>query len=181
MAWAPIAMAAGGSLIQGVAAIQQGEAQAKGAKVEAQTRADELKRDAQMTQIAAEQSQAARLEQLQRTQGAITATLSARGLNLSSPSAIALNEAATNYATRDMQRERFVAGQQIGADNQAARGAISMGDFKAKVARAAGYTSAIGSLFKAASFASSGFGGGSAAASGGAGGGMFVNGMYVGG
>lgn len=152
------ALAVGGSLIQGVAAIQQGQAQASYAKAQGQVQADEMKRDAEMTKIAAQQSQASRLEELQRTTGTIRASLSSRSVSLSSPSAMALENAADTYTQRDVQRIGFNAGQQIGADELGARTAQSVARFKGNVARQAGYMSAIGSFFKAGSKINSRYG-----------------------
>lgn len=153
---APLAIA--GSLIQGVAAIQKGNAEAAGYKAEAQSRADELKRDSEYTKIAAQQSQASALDDLQRTVGTIRATLSSRNLDLSSPSAGALEGAADTYAKRDITRRNFNAQQQIGANDLASRTAVSMARFKGQVAKQAGYMSAASSFFKAASTANSAYG-----------------------
>jgi hypothetical protein len=157
MAWAPIALAVGANAIQGVAAIQQGQAQASLAKAQGQAQADADARDAQMTKIAAEQSQASRLEDLQRTVGTIRAGISSRGLDPSSPSAMALEGAADKYAKRNIAREAFNASQQIANDNLDARTAQTVAGFKASAARQAGYMSAASSLFKAGSLSNSYF------------------------
>jgi len=159
MAIAPVALAlaAGGSILQGVSAIQQGNAQAAGYRAEAQARSDELKRDSELTKIAAQQSQASALDDLARTTGTIRATLASRSLDLSSPSAIALEEAAGRYTQRDIDRSNFNARQQIGANDLTSRTGQMMASFKGKMARNAGYMSAAGSLFKAASTTASYF------------------------
>lgn len=157
MAIAPL-LAIGGGLIQGVSAIQQGNAQAAYARAQGQTQADELARDAQMTKIAADQSNASRLDELRRTVGNINATVAGRGLSASSPSAMALVSGADTYAMRDVARAAFNSQQQIGADQLGAKTAQSVASFKAKVAQQAGYMSAASSLFKAASTANSLYG-----------------------
>lgn len=150
MSFAAPALLIGGSIIQGVSAIQAGNAQAAGYRIEAQARSDELKRDSEYTKIAAQQSQASALDELQRTVGTINATLSSRNLDLSSPSAGALVDAADTYAKRDIKRANFNAQQQIGANDLAGRTAISMARFKGQVAKQAGYTKAASSFFQAA-------------------------------
>jgi hypothetical protein len=152
-------LAAAGSVVSGIAAIQGGNAAAAGYRAEANARAEELKRDSEMTKIAAQQSQAAALEDLQRTTGTIRATLASRSLDLSSPSAMALEGAASMYARRDIMRTNFNAGQQIGANNQAGRTAQAMASFKGKIARNAGYMAGASSFLKAAGEVSSSFSG----------------------
>jgi hypothetical protein len=160
-------MMIGGSLIQGVSAIQQGNTQAAIAKAQgqqgvyaaqAQQRQDEIQ--AQDTMIAAHQQEASRYEDLARTLGVIQATIGSRGLDPNSPSAMALEDAADTYAQRDIRRMSFNAMQD--ASNYRLHGATVMqqGNFqntimraKASAARAAGYTSATSSLLKAAKYA----------------------------
>jgi hypothetical protein len=166
------ALLAGGSLIQGVSAIQQGNTAAAVAKAQgqqemyaAQAQAREYDIDAENTQIVARQQEADRYEDLGRTLGAITATLSSRGLDLSSPSAGALLDAADTYAQRDVKRIGYSALQTASNYSRASATALQQGAFQrtimnaqASAARAAGYTSAASSLFKAASYADSLYG-----------------------
>lgn len=161
------ALMIGGSLIQGVAGYQQGQTSAAVAKAQgqqevyaaqAQQRQDEIQ--AQNTQIAAHQQEAARYEDLARTLGVINATISSRGLDLSSPSAGALLDAADTYAQRDVQRMSFNAMQDASNYRVAGATAVQQGNFQntiyraqASAAAAAGYGKAADSLFKAVKYA----------------------------
>lgn len=157
MAWAAPLMI-GAQAIQGVAAIQQGNAQAKAYRVqgEAKQREDEIA--AQNTKITAEQQQSARLDDLSRTIGAMRATVASRNLDLNSPSAMALQGAADTYANRDVSRIGFQ-GQQTAANYRlAGKTAVATAGASASLAKAAGWNSAMGSFFKAASTANSAYG-----------------------
>lgn len=158
MAMIAAPLAIGGALIQGIAAVQQGDAQAKAYKVQAQEKQQEDDIAAQNTQITAEQQQGARMDQLNRTIGTIRATVASRNLDPSSPSGMALEGAANTYAQRDVSRLGFQ-GQQTAA-NQRLAGATAMatGAASASMATAAGYSSAFGDLLKAGSLANSAYG-----------------------
>lgn len=145
---APLAI--GGGILQGMASITQGNMAAEAGKA----RENELKIDAQNTEIAAKQSQAARLDELTRTTGNINAIVASRGLDLNSPSALAMTEGARDYTYRDIGRERFNAMQT--ASNQRVAGAQAR--LSGKMAQRAGYLSAAGSFFKAGTTAASVYG-----------------------
>lgn len=168
---APLLIA--GTAIQGVAAIQQGNTANAVAKAQAQQgiyaadaqqQQDEIA--AENTEIQAKQDQSNRLADLARTVGTIRATLSSRNLDLSSPSAAALEDAANTYAQRDISNARFNAMQTASSYRTAGATAVQQAGIQAQITRAqgaaaamAGYTSAAGSLFKAASYANSYYGG----------------------
>jgi hypothetical protein len=158
MAWAAAPLAIGGALIQGVAAIQQGNAQARAYAAQGEAKKQEDEIAAQNTKITAEQQQSARLDDLTRTIGTIRATVASRSLDLNSPSALALQGAATGYAQRDTSRIGFQ-GQQTAANYRLA-GATAMATAQASgsLAKAAGWNSAIGSFFKAGTTAISAYG-----------------------
>lgn len=167
MGFAIPALMVGGSLIQGVAAVQQGNTASAVAKAQgqqevyaaqAQQRQDEIQ--AQNTMIAARQQEAARYEGLAQTLGVIQATIGSRSLDPSSPSSMALMDAANTYAQRDVQRMSFNAMQDASNYRLAGATAVQQGNFQntimraqASAARAAGYTTAVGSLFKAVKYA----------------------------
>jgi hypothetical protein len=158
MAYAiPVAMAVGAQALQGVSAIQQGNVRARQATIEGQARADELARQAQLSHISGEEQQASRMDDLSRTMGTIDATIGSRGLDLSSPSAFALRDAAQTYAQRDVSRIGFNSLQTGSNYEMAGRTAVQVAGARASMAKAAGYTEAVGSLFKAASYGYSGF------------------------
>lgn len=176
---AAIPLLVGASVLQGVSAIQQGNsqraqmnAQATQATYDAQGKKQDDDIAAQNAGISAEQQQALRLQDLARTQGTIAASLSARNLDLSSPSAAAISGAASNYANQDIGRLRFNAMQTADAYRRGGVNTVNSAATQAAVYRArgaaaaaAGYTSAAGSLLKAGSLAGSAgwFGGGSLA------------------
>jgi hypothetical protein len=159
MALAPVAaaMAIGGSIIQGVSAIQQGKAQAKSALANAQEKQQENEIAAQDTQISAEQQQADRLDHLRTQNGTIRALMGSRNLDANSPSAFALEGAAETYAYRDVARMGFNALQTSSNYRLAGQTAMATGQAKASMYRAAGFSSGMGSFFKAATFANSSF------------------------
>jgi hypothetical protein len=159
----------GMSLLQGVSAIQQGQATAKAYKAQAtqaQYDAEAKKQDddiaAQNAGITAEQQQALRLQDLARTTGTIRASLASRNLDLSSPSAGAIQGAAEDYAGQDIGRLRFNAAQTADAYKRSGINTVNSAATQAAVYRnrasaamAAGYTSAAGSLLKAGTQANS--------------------------
>jgi hypothetical protein len=151
MALAPVAaaLAIGGSLIQGVSAIQQGNATAKAARVQAQEKQQEDEIAAQNTQITAEQQQAARMDDLSRTLGTIRAVAGSRNLDISSPSGMALEGAADTYAQRDVGRLGFNSQQTTANYRLAGQTAMATGAATGSLAQAAGYSSAFGSFIKA--------------------------------
>jgi hypothetical protein len=135
---------------------------------------------AQNATIQAKQDQAIRLQNLQRTIGVIDATVATRGLT--GPSAMALEGAAQGYTQRDIINARFNAFQNAANYGLAGRVAMSQGNAQASqtilegiyavrsgtasaanlrasgsAALASGYTSAMGSLFQAASTANTYF------------------------
>lgn len=141
-----------GDTLQGVAAIGEGGA----ARAAAVARKDELGREAQLQTIAAQESQATMLQDLQRTTGGIAAIASARGLNPDSPSAMAIEGGAQRLYGQNIQRTAFNARQQASSLNLAGRAAAMAGE----AAATSGYLKGFGSFFKAASEASSAYGGG---------------------
>lgn len=179
MAIALPALLIGSAVVQGVSAISQGNAQKKAEDQQAQetvnAAAAQKQQDdiaAQNAGISAEQDQELRLQQLSRTVGTIRANVAARGLDPSSPSSGALENAANSYAGTNITQLRFNAFQQASSDKLTGATAVSQGNIQAQIdsakgaaAQVAGYTSAVGSLFKAASsanslFSSAGGGGG---------------------
>lgn len=114
-----------GEVFQGVAAIQQGQAQKSAYNQQADQAVTQAKAQAQMTvdqaaeqkqqddiaaentELAAKQDQANRLADLSRTVGTIRATVAGRSLSLASPSAGALVDAATGYTQRDIAIANF--------------------------------------------------------------------------
>lgn len=152
------AAAVGGNLIQGVSAIQQGNAQAKAYRVQAEEKQQEDEIAAENTKIQAEQEQASRLEDLNRTVGTIRAVASSRSLDPNSPSGMALQGAAQTYAGRDISRIGFNSLQTQGNYRLAGQTAVTSAAAAGSIAKAAGYTQAIGSFMKAASDANSAYG-----------------------
>lgn len=138
-----------GGILQGVAAIQQGNAAAEAG----QARQNELNIDAQNTQIAAKQAQSSRLDQLQKTVGTIRATVASRALDLNSPSAMALIDNANVTTQRDIARGRFNAWQNSSNAIMAGQQARISGD----AARTAGYLSGAGQFLKAGAAAGATF------------------------
>lgn len=153
---APLAIA--GSLIQGVSAIQQGNAQAKAAAAQGQAKQQEDEIAAENTKITATQQQSARLDDLARTVGTIRATAASRNLDLSSPSAMALQGAADTYANRDVAQIGFNGMQTSANYKLAGNTAVATATATGNIAKAAGWTSAAGSFFKAATLANSAYG-----------------------
>jgi hypothetical protein len=158
MAWAAAPLAIGGALIQGVSAIQQGNAQAKTAMVQGQEKQQEDEIAAENTKITAEQQQSARLDDLARAVGTIRATAASRNLDLNSPSALALEGAADTYAMRDVSQIGFNGMQTAANYKLAGNTAMATAQATSSVAKAAGWSSAAGSFFKAVSFADSKYG-----------------------
>lgn len=160
---------AGASVLQGVSAIQQGNtqrsamnAQATQAGYDAQAKKQDDDIAAQNAGITAEQQQALRLQDLARTTGTIRASLAARTLDPSSPSAGALQGAAEDYAGQDISRLRFNAMQTADAYRRGGMNTVNSAATQAAALRArgaaastAGYMSAAGSFLKAASIGSS--------------------------
>lgn len=143
MGWVGPALMFGGNVLQGVAAIQGGNA----AAAEGKARQNEMNARAETIKIEADQQHASMVEDLQRTTGTINALIASRGLDLSSPSALALTEGAQAYSYRDINRMRFNAVQnESGARVAGARARLS-----GRMAQQAGYVSAASSLFKGAS------------------------------
>lgn len=153
---APLAI--GASLFQGIASYQQGQSQAALATAEGQAKQQEMAQDIKLTQISAEQSQAQRLEQLQRTVGTINATVATRGLDPSSPSAMAMVGGANTYAQRNIMNARFNALMQESSDQMTGDTAGVVARAKASAYRAAGFTSALGDFFQAGTKANSAYG-----------------------
>ena len=143
------ALAFGGSVLQGVAAIQGGNA----AAAEGKARQNEMNARAETIKIEADQQHASMLEDLQRTTGTINAIIASRGLDLNSPSSLAMTEGAQAYSYRDINRARFNAQQ----NESATRLAGARARLSGKMAQQAGYVSAAGSFFKAGSEAYSFF------------------------
>ena len=103
---APLAIA--GPLLQGFASIQEGNA----AKAQAEARKQELEREAQLQKIAATEQQAAYIRDLNNTSGSISALFGSRGLDPTSPSAVAIRDSVERDARRDTRRIAFNANQQ---------------------------------------------------------------------
>ncbi len=162
-------LAVGASLIQGVSAIQQGNAQrsqmnaqATQAGYDAQAKKQDDDIAAQNAGITAEQQQAFRLQDLARTTGTIRASLASRNLDLSSPSAGAIQGAAEDYAGQDIGRLRFNAQQTADAYKRGGINTVNSANTQAAIYRArgaaasaAGYTSAMSGLLKAGTTANS--------------------------
>lgn len=153
---APLAIA--GSLIQGVSAIQQGQAQAKASSVQAEEQQQEDEIAAQNTKIQAEQQQSSRLDDLSRTVGTIRATAASRSLDLNSPSAMALEGAADTYAQRDVSRLGFNSQQTAANYRLAGQASVANAAAYGSIAKAAGWSSGIGSFMKAATISNSAYG-----------------------
>lgn len=149
MSFAPImAVAAGG--LQVLGSIQEGNAR----KAEALAREAELKREAELGKIAADEQQASRLRELGQSIGTIRALTAQRGLAINSPSAQAIQLSVDKDARRDTQRIAFNAGQDASNRRMAAAAARQSGN----AAQMAGYIKGATSLFKTVSTAKSAFG-----------------------
>ena len=146
----PAALALGGGILQGLASVQEGNA----AKAAADARRQELDREAQLQKIAATETQASILRELNINLGSVDALLGSRGLDLSSPSAVAISSSMERDARRDARRTAFNANQQASNLRLAGQAALNSG----RAARTAGYLRAGGSLFKAATETNSLFG-----------------------
>lgn len=151
------ALMIGGSIIQGVSAIQQGQAQAKAARVQGEEQQQENEIAAQNTKITAQQQQAARLDDLSRTIGSMRATVASRNLDLNSPSAMALQGAADTYAQRDVSRLGFNSVQTQANYRLAGEAAVANAKAYGSIAKAAGWSKGISSFMQAASQAQSAF------------------------
>lgn len=145
---APLAIA--GPLLQGFASIQEGNA----AKAQAEARKQELEREAQLQKIAATETQASRIRDLNLSLGNIGAAFGQRNLDPTSPSAIAIRDSVERDARRDTRRIAFNANQQGSQMRLAGQAALNSG----RAAQTAGLLKGFGSLFKAASTASSAYG-----------------------
>lgn len=156
MVAAPLMIA--GSLLQGVSAIQQGQATAKAAAVQAQEKQQEDQIAAEDTKIAAEQQQSARLDDLNRTIGTVRAVSASRSLDPTSPSGMALEGAAQTYAGRDVSRIGFNSLQTQSNYNLAGQAAVANARATGSIAKAAGWNQAMGSFVKAATAANSAYG-----------------------
>lgn len=119
--------AAGASILQGIAQIGIGRAE----RAQGQQREAELKRDAELAEIAGKESAASRLEELGRTFGTIRALMGARNINPDSPSAMALEETARRLSDRDRQREGFNVRQGASNLRQAGKAAKQSGKSRA--------------------------------------------------
>jgi hypothetical protein len=122
-----------GSIVQGNMAAAQGE-----------ERQMELKREAELSKIAAEQSQTSRLNDLKRTMGAISALTAQRNLDPGSPSAFAYAGGVQKEAQRSIQNEAFNSAQQIEAMRLAGLAARQSGN----AAQMSGYLTGAGQFIQ---------------------------------
>lgn len=81
------------------------------ANAEGQARQQELNRQAQLTQIAGQQSAAARTEQLDQVVGSIRTLQAQRDLNINSPSEQAIEARTTRNSDLNVGRDNFNAQQ----------------------------------------------------------------------
>jgi hypothetical protein len=145
-------VAGAGAIFQGAASLAQGAAQAQAYKQEGIAQQQLADIQAQDIQIQAKQQEASRYEELARTVGNIDATVASRGLDPNSPSGAALQGAARTYAQRDAARIGFNAMQNSSNEILSGNTAMTVARARASLAQAAGYTSAMGSLFKATTY-----------------------------
>lgn len=149
-----------GQLVSGGMQLAGGIISGNAAQAQGIARAGEIKRDADLAKTAATESMASRLEDLQRTVGAIRSLAGQRGLDPNDPSSMAATDAAGRYTYRDNQRTAFNSAQNYSNAQLAARAAKMAGN----AALWSNYLSATGSFIqstdKAIASASSGGGGG---------------------
>lgn len=160
MALLPVAVGlmAAGMAVQGVSAIQGGNAQAKAARVQGIEQQQEADIAAENTKITAQQQQSQRLDDLHRTLGTISATVASRNLDPSSPSGMALAGAADTYARRDVSRIGFNSMQTAANYRLGGQTAVANAAASGSIAKAAGYAAGFGSFLKAGSLAAGAFG-----------------------
>lgn len=120
--FAPIA-AIGSAVAGGLSSIASGNAQ----NAAMQERALELKQQRELVQTQAKEQQASRLEQLNRTIGAITAITASHGLSVDSPSAQAVAGQRKKAAATDVGTIGANAAIQSGMLSESARAAIMAG------------------------------------------------------
>lgn len=134
--------------LQAFSTIQSGYAQ----KAQYEARRDELAREAQLQETAANETQASNLLELQRSVGNIRAITAARGLNPDSPSAMAIEGGEQRVADTNNQRTAFNARQQSNSLKMAGKAAMMSG----QAAVTGAYFKATGDALKTA--ATMGFG-----------------------
>lgn len=144
-----IAIAAAGAAISALGSAKEGEAM----KNAATARNDELKREAQLQSTAASESQTSNLIELNRSIGNIRNIAAARGLNPSSPSAMAIEGGVQRVADQNAQRTSFNARQQSSSLDLAGKAAMASG----AAYQTAGYLKGAGSFLQAVSFANTAY------------------------
>lgn len=112
-----------GSVVSGIGSILGGNAQNSAD----QERALELRQQAGLVKVQAQEQSASRLDQLNRTVGAITALTASRGTNVDSPSAQAVIGQRTKTALTDVQATGANATMQAGMLSESAQAAILAG------------------------------------------------------
>ena len=119
MGWAAAAASGGADIAQGV----MGDEMAQG-------QANQYEFNARSEGIAADQAEAQRRQQLLNTLGQVDAVRTSRGLDVASPTGMALQQYATTSADRNIATERLNYLTQQGSDDIAAQDAQISGDMK---------------------------------------------------